>query len=227
VPLPNGKDKMKGGEKRLGSLRALIAEIEHPLGRFRAVSLHLDAHSSQAHRHRQMRIVLDHLSSLRPELPTIIGGDWNTSTHNASRATYAILGYFRRVLMGIRHVIRDHYPYPQRWFERRLFREVELRGYNYREFNNPGECTLHYNISSVATNLNMAEWVPKWCFWFIKWALQRVGGSCSMKLDWFAGKGILRSGEMTAVPGLRDDIGPASDHDPIVVSFVPTGSTSN
>ncbi len=82
VALPNGKDKMWGKEKRLGYLRALIADIEHPAGNFRAVTVHLDAHSSSKHRHLQMKIVLDHLEIL-PELPTIIGGDWNTTTYNA------------------------------------------------------------------------------------------------------------------------------------------------
>ncbi|HUR99837.1 MAG TPA: hypothetical protein VMZ26_17360, partial [Pyrinomonadaceae bacterium] len=61
VPLPNGKDKMWGKEKRLGHLRALIADIQHPTGDFRAVTVHLDAHCSRAHRQLQMRIILDHL----------------------------------------------------------------------------------------------------------------------------------------------------------------------
>jgi hypothetical protein len=74
----------------------------------------------------------------------LIGGDWNTTTHDASRALYSILGYFRRVLMGVRHVVRNHYPYPERWFERRLFAEVERRGYKFHELNVPGEGTLHY-----------------------------------------------------------------------------------
>src|SRR5215468_10599197 len=91
LALPNGKDKMKGGEKRIGSQRAVIADIEHPLGMFRAVSLHLDAHSSQQHRYLQMRQVLKHLDSLQPALPVLIGGDWNTTTHDASRALYSIL----------------------------------------------------------------------------------------------------------------------------------------
>jgi endonuclease/exonuclease/phosphatase family metal-dependent hydrolase len=43
IPLPNGKDKMSGKEKRLGRLRALIADIEHPAGTFRTVTVHLDA----------------------------------------------------------------------------------------------------------------------------------------------------------------------------------------
>ena len=33
-----------------------------------------------------MSIVLDHLAGLRPALPVLIGGDWNTSTYNSRRA---------------------------------------------------------------------------------------------------------------------------------------------
>ena len=91
VALPNGKDKMWGKEKRLGHLRALIADIEHSAGTFRAVTIHLDAHCSRAHRRKQMEIILDHLDTL-PPLPTILGGDWNTTTFNSQNATRAIMG---------------------------------------------------------------------------------------------------------------------------------------
>jgi endonuclease/exonuclease/phosphatase family metal-dependent hydrolase len=219
LDLPNGKDKMKGAEKRIGSQKAVIADIEHPRGMFRGVSLHLDAHSSQRHRYLQMRRVLDHLENLELQLPVIIGGDWNTTTHNASRALYSILGYFRRVLMGVRRVVANHYPYPDRWFERRLFRELERRGFRYRNFNTAGECTLHYDVRDIAANLNMREWVPNWCFWFINWALERTGGSCSMKLDWFAGKGVAPIAPAVAISGLHTGADPISDHDPIRLDF--------
>jgi len=219
LALPNGKDKMKGAEKRIGCQRAVIADIEHPLGTFRAVCLHLDAHSSQKHRHRQMRRVLDHLQTLRPKLPVLIGGDWNTTTHDTSRALYSILGYFLRVLMGVRRVVSRHYPYPDRWFERHLFRELEGRGFHYRDLNSPGQCTLHYDVNHIASNLNLGEWLPQWCFWFINWALERTGGSCSMKLDWFAGQGIQRAAEPLVLQGLRDGGFPVSDHDPIALRF--------
>src|SRR5215475_3126308 len=219
LALPNGKDKMKGAEKRIGSQRAVIADIEHPAGICRAVSLHLDAHSSQHHRYRQMRRVLDHLENLEPRVPVLIGGDWNTTTHNASRALYSILGYCRRVLMGVRHVVGSHYPYPDRWFERRLFLELERRGYTYRDFNTPGECTLHYDVRDAAANLNMGEWVPNWCFWFINWALERTGGSCSMKLDWFAGKEIKPLAPAVGIRGLTTRGKRISDHDPIALAF--------
>jgi endonuclease/exonuclease/phosphatase family metal-dependent hydrolase len=224
LALPNGKDKMVGREKRLGSQRALVADIGHPLGMFRAVALHMDAHSSQRHRHRQMRLLLDHLDGLEPRLPVLIGGDWNTTTHNAQRALFSILGYVRRVLMGIRGVLKRHYPYPDRWFERHLFRELEDRGYNYRDLNVAGGCTLHYSIRDLAANKNMGEWIPRWCFWFINWALEKEGGRCSLKLDWFASKGIdVDANDPEQTPAILEEMTarelPLSDHDPIAVGF--------
>jgi len=221
IPLPNGKDKMRGKEKRLGSQAAVAAIVEHPLGSFRAVSVHLDAHSTQKHRMRQMRIVIEALKQRSPHLPALIGGDWNTSTYNSRNALFTILGYVRRVLMGIRNVIQNHFPYPDRWFERHLFRELEQQGFNYKDLNAPGACTLHYDINDLAANGRMADWIPNWCFWFINWALERNNGGCSMKLDWFAGKGIKPS--MDSPPAVIADVHRPdlmlSDHDPIVLDF--------
>jgi len=220
IPLPNGKDKMLGKEKRLGSLRALVADIEHPAGNFRAAAIHLDAHSSRKHRQRQMKILLDHLETL-PALPTIIGGDWNTTTYNSQSAARAILGYWRRVLMGVRHVVRHHYPFPDRYFERALFRELEKRGFDYKNLNQAGYGTLHYDMDNIAYNTNLSDWVPRWCFPFIFWAAKQVGGKMSVRLDWFAGKDLLIRGEPQTVGNLRDaEKMPLSDHDAIAVDFV-------
>ncbi|HYE66467.1 MAG TPA: endonuclease/exonuclease/phosphatase family protein, partial [Pyrinomonadaceae bacterium] len=223
IALPNGKDKMRGKEKRLGCQRAVVADVEHPLGAVRAVSLHLDAHSTQRHRHRQMRVVLDHLERLRPALPVLIGGDWNTTTYNSKRAFYSIGGFFRRVMMGVGHVIDQHYPHPDRWFERGLFRELEKRGYAYRELNELGAGTIHYDVKNVAANEGLADWVPQWCFWFINRALEKYQGRCSLKLDWFAGKMISSdpSRRPEVIGDLRDSAGPLSDHDAILLDFIP------
>ena len=223
IALPNGKDKMRGGEKRLGSQRAVVCDIEHPSGRFRVVSLHLDAHSSQRHRQGQMSVVLDLLEQSEPHLPALVGGDWNTSTYNSSRALYSIVGFFRRVLMGTGHFIENHYLKPESWFERGLFRELERRGFRYRELNAPGAGTLHYDVKDLATRTNMGEWVPRWCFWWLEWALRDHGGRCSLKLDWFAGRGVEpdASAPPRVVGSLRGRAGEVlSDHDPIVLDFI-------
>ena len=221
VPLPNGKDKMFGKEKRLGYLRALVADINHPAGVFRAVTLHLDAHSSRKHRHLQMKIVLDHLENL-PDLPTVIGGDWNTTTFNAQSANHAIIGYFRRVAMGVQNVTKNHYPFPDRYFERGLFQELEQRGYDYKNLNETGAGTLHYDMENVAYNTNLGDWVPRWCFPFIFWAARRVGGRVSGRLDWFAGKRIKVRGKPKTIGNLVDAENLLlSDHDAITLTFAP------
>ena len=221
IPLPNGKDKMWGKEKRLGHLRALIADIHHPAGVFRAITVHLDAHCSRAHRRLQMKIILDHLDTL-PPLPTLIGGDWNTTTFNAQSARRAIMGYWRRVMMGVKNVVTNHYPHPDRYFEKGLFGDVERRGYDYRSLNEVGAGTIHYDVSSIEKNTNLRDWVPEWCFPFIFWAANRVGGRVSGRLDWFAGRGIeLAPGTTPKTIGELVDAEdtPLSDHDAITVDF--------
>ncbi len=219
VALPNGKDKMWGKEKRLGYLRALIADIEHPAGDFRAVTIHLDAHSSRKHRHLQMKIILDALDKL-PKLPTILGGDWNTTTYNAQNANHAIAGYFWRVMLGVKNVVKNHLPHPDRHFEKDLFGEIERRGYEYKKFNELGVGTLHYDIESIEKNTNLRDWVPEWCFPFIFWAARRVGGRVSGRLDWFAGKNIEIVGKPQTIGNLVDENNtPLSDHDAIALDF--------
>ena len=225
VALPNGKDKMWGKEKRLGYLRALIADIEHPAGDFRAVTVHLDAHSSRKHRHLQMKIILDALDKLPTKLPTLIGGDWNTTTYNAQSANHAIAGYFWRVLIGVKNVVKNHLPHPDRHFEKNLFGELEKRGYEYKKFNESGAGTLHYDIESIEKNTNLRDWVPEWCFPFIFWAAKRVGGKVSARLDWFAGKNIEIVGKPQTVGNLVDENNtPLSDHDAITLDFTPIKS---
>jgi endonuclease/exonuclease/phosphatase family metal-dependent hydrolase len=225
--LPNGKDKMRGTEKRLGSQRAVVADVLHPLGPFRVASVHLDAHSTQAHRQRQMSLLLEHLARLSPQLPTLVGGDWNTTTYNSRRALYTIAGFFRRVAMGVGHFITTHDPHPDRWFERKLFREIERRGYTYRDLNAAGAGTLHYDVRDIAANTNMGDWIPGWCFWFLNRALAPHGGRCSLKLDWFAGQHIAPAGNRgpSVVCGQRDEEGPISDHDAIVLDSRPTSDS--
>ncbi|CAN5581085.1 hypothetical protein BH24ACI3_BH24ACI3_15730 [soil metagenome] len=224
IPLPNGKDKMWGKEKRLGRLRALIADIEHPAGTFRAVTVHLDAHCSREHRRLQMKIILDHIDTL-PAMPTLIGGDWNTTTFNSQSSRRAIMGYWRRVMMGPKNVAKNHLPHPERYFERPMFNDLERRGYDFRWLNNLGIGTLHYHVESIEKNTNLRDWVPEWCFPFIFWAANRVGGSVSGRLDWFAGKGIEPAGREAAqtIGDLHDENGtPLSDHDAIALDFTLT-----
>ena len=62
IPLPNGVDKMAHREKRLGRQAAVVATIDFPGRPVQAVSLHLDAQSTQAHRFRRCATCLSSLT---------------------------------------------------------------------------------------------------------------------------------------------------------------------
>jgi endonuclease/exonuclease/phosphatase family metal-dependent hydrolase len=215
IPLANGKDKMAGREKRLGSQTALAVDVALPGRPLTAVAVHLDAQSRQAHRRDQMRDVVRALDASRP---AVLGGDWNTTTHNSSRAVYAILGYWLRVFLGIDRSI-SHYLHPYHWFEKDLFETLESHGFDYRAANVLGERTMSYDVSCAKTRENLGEWIPGWCFAFIRWALRKHGGTCPLKVDWFATRGLTAESPVVLHDLREGRTVPLSDHDAIGVEI--------
>jgi endonuclease/exonuclease/phosphatase family metal-dependent hydrolase len=211
ISLKNGIDKMRGREKRLGRQAAPMAEIDFPGYTVTVAAVHLDMQSSQRHRRHQMRQIL----AAVPEAgPVVLGGDWNTSTYDSSRALFSIVGFWRRVLMGVDYTIRNHYLHPERWFERRLFRLLESGGFDYRECNVMGEHTSYYDITDPRALGSLGEWVPGWCFHFIRWALRQHGGRCPFKLDWLATRDLC-----TDNPRVLHHYARLSDHDPVGIDI--------
>lgn len=233
VRLRNGKDKMRGKEKRIGSQVAVLGTVDLPTGPLRCASVHLDAHSSRTHRRSQLREVLDALDKVRP-MPALIGGDFNTSTHNTNRAVWAIIGFWVRVAMGVRRVLTKHYPYPERFFERLLFRMIERRGFDFRSLNELGATTLDHRILSEKDRSNLKDWLPEWCLAHVERELKPFNNTASLKLDWFAGRGLRAArapgaSSPSVIRGIQDDGRRLSDHDPIVLDFElssPVSSTS-
>jgi len=210
VALKNGKDKMRGREKRLGRQAAVLADVELPQGLVTLASVHLDANSTQRHRHDQMRDVLD---AIDPEMPTIVGGDWNTSTFDTSSPTPAILGFWRRVFMGADNVIRNHYLRPYTKFESELFELLENRGLDWRNSNALDVRTTSYDVEDVKADKILKEWLPEWCFQFIRWSLRNHGGKCPLKIDWCAVRGLQPENPLVMHEFREGRKPPLSDHD--------------
>jgi len=217
----NGVDIMASREKRIGRQAAVAADILFPNAAITAVSVHLDAQSTQRHRYLQLRDVLDAQAAQPGQAPqpVVIGGDWNTSTYNSSHALHAILGFWLRVAMGVDNVIRNHYLHPYRRFERDLFTLLEDRGFDYRACNSLGEHTVSYNVEDLRATKALRDWVPGWCFHFIRWALRNHGGVCPVKLDWFATRGVQCRNPLVVHDVREGRAVPLSDHDAIAVDL--------
>jgi hypothetical protein len=131
------------------------------------------------------------------------------------------MGYWLRVFLGIDRSI-DHYLHPYRWFERELFETLNREGFDYRSANVLGERTMSYDVSCGKTRENLGEWIPGWCFAFIRWALRNHEGRCPLKVDWFATRG-LSVADPVVLHELREGAAvPLSDHDPIGLELLAT-----
>jgi len=215
--LKNGVDIMASREKRIGRQAAIAAEIVFPNFTAAAVSIHLDAQSTQRHRYYQMADVLEAVGRSNP---VVLGGDWNTTTYNSSRAIHSILGFWLRVFMGVDNVIRNHYLHPYRWFEKDLFRLLEERGFDYRASNRLGEHTVAYNVDDLRSTKALKDWVPEWCFHFVRWSLRNHNGQCPVKLDWFATRGVQCENPVVVHDVREGRAVPLSDHDAVGVDVV-------
>ena len=223
IPLGNGKDKMRGREKRLGQQAAVVADIALPGLDLTACSVHLDAQSSQRHRRNQMRAVIEGLPASGP---AVIGGDWNTTTFDSSSAATAIAGYWVRVMLGASNTIRNHFLRPYNRFERDLFQLLDERRFDWRGTNVLDERTTSYDVDDPKTYKNLREWVPRWCFDFIRWALREFDGKCPLKIDWFAVRDATGTAPVVLHEFREGRNPPLSDHDAIGVDIlVPSGAS--
>jgi hypothetical protein len=164
----------------------------------------------------QMRDVMNAIPS---GARSLVGGDWNTTTFNSSTAFHAIMGYWLRVLMGPNRVIANHFLHPYRRFEKELFDLLESRKFDFRECNRIGDYSIFYHVDDLAQYKGLAEWVPLWCFSFIRWALRDVGGGCPLMIDWFASRGLTCRNPVVLHEVNRGPRGKLSDHDAIGVEI--------
>lgn len=213
IPLKNSKDKMQRKEKRMGNQKALLADVLFPYKKMTVVVAQLDAHSSQRQRAAQMKSILKGLK--KNPYPILLGGDLNTNSYNTHHAFFAFCGFWNKVVRGMDDVIDNHYSSPDKYYDRFLFRVFKKFGFSYEPFNELGVGTLHTLIQEV---------VPKWGRHLMEETLRRHGGQVSLKLDWFAARGLKLATHPEAsppkvIPGLRVRNRRLSDHDPILVDL--------
>ena len=133
------------------------------------------------------------------------------------------MGFWLRVFLGVDNVIDNHYLHPYNRFEKELFALLDERGFDYRTCNRIGEYTISYSVDDHRMRQNLGEWVPAFCFPFMRWSLRHHGGKCPLKIDWFAARG-LRCEDPVVIHDVREGRAvPLSDHDAIGVDVVVAG----
>ena len=109
---------------------------------------------------------------------------------------------------------------------------LEARGFNWRDWNEEGVCTIHYHFADVKKNTNMRDWAPKFFLHCVAWALKKAEGAASFKIDWFAAQQLrlLGDGDVSekgyvsmapkVIGHLKYQGEEISDHDAITADFL-------
>jgi endonuclease/exonuclease/phosphatase family metal-dependent hydrolase len=211
VDMPALRDKFSSSERRLGNKRALLVEVDTHAGPLLVGACHLDSNASPRQRAQQLAALLDRMPG---GAPAMVGGDFNSSTHDLSSAAASLRDFvYKLFTRGVRRSV-DGYMSPAAFGERPVFDLLAARGFTVDGFNDATRPTYRYDFNDpyALQKVRRAGGPPLVAL--IRWMSRHWNHCIPARLDWFAGRGT-RALSATVV-GPRTDGQRASDHDAVV-----------
>jgi len=219
--IANATNILTSKESRLGQKRSLIGHLEIAGTQLALACIHLDAFSSPRMRARQIEEAVAPLLRGTERAPALIAGDWNTNTINSSSGRTVLLSVLRQLLLtGPKKMIVQHHPFPEKKYDRRLFQTLLQLGFDFESFNEMGVGTYDVVNNDMELGQMAMDQFPKWVLQWINRLIARSGGLVSLKLDWFAGRGLQPLDKKVVRPKPEDDYPPndrPSDHHPVLL----------
>jgi endonuclease/exonuclease/phosphatase family metal-dependent hydrolase len=217
VGLPEYGDKLDALERRLGSKRALLVELETPEAMLTVALVHLDPFSSPLHRARQMRRV----TAALPELDgrhVLLGGDLNTNTYDLGSPLRLALNLSAKLLRwGFAGTVA-HYMIPEQRLERPVFDAMAAAGLHIDGFVDRDSHTIRFDLNDPEYLDKAQRVLPRPVFQWLQRRIEPWHGAVPMRMDWLAGRGVQPTSAWTVErPRFRG--GHVSDHDPIAVEL--------
>ncbi len=217
VGLPEYGDKLDAVERRLGSKRALLVELEAPGGTLTVALVHLDPFSSPLHRARQMRRVTEALRDLDGR-HVLLGGDFNTNTYDLGSPLRLAVSLGHKMLrFGFAGTIAQ-YMIPEQRLERPVFDVLAQAGLTIDGFVDRDSHTIRFDLNDPEYLEKAQRVLPRPLFEWLQRRIEPWGGAVPMRMDWLAGRGV-RPTEAWTVERPRFQGGHVSDHDPIGVEL--------
>lgn len=186
VGMPNAINKLKSKEARLGEKRALVADLRWGGEKITLACAHLDAFSSPKARMLQLTEAVKACSF---DSRVLIAGDWNTNSINSTSGLTLLQSVLLQLLRpGPEKMIREHFPYPYRKFDKPLFDMLGQHQFDFEGFNETGVGTFDLFENDQEMGMMVGDQYPRWLIHKVNDLIIRSGGLVSLKLDWFAGR---------------------------------------
>ncbi len=220
VGMPNAINKLKSKEARLGEKRALLGDLDLGLEKITLACAHLDAFSSPLARKQQLNEVA---KACAFSSRSLLAGDWNTNSINSTSGPTLFKSMLRQILVpGPQKMIREHFPYPYRKFDKPLFDMLSESGFDYENLNEIGVGTFDLFENDHEMGAMVSDQYPRWLIKKVNDVIIKSGGLVSLKLDWFAGKNIQAKNKKVIKLQKEKDYHHSqrpSDHHPIYLEF--------
>ncbi|MEW5979172.1 MAG: endonuclease/exonuclease/phosphatase family protein [Acidobacteriota bacterium] len=206
-------------EKRYGRRMALLVDVHTPQGPLTVVTAHLEVVGTPACRARQMKAIMESLSTVSN--PVILAGDFNTNTYKRgtlwrSLSALAHLATVRRDSLRCR--LTHVEPFEP------LFEVLAEYGFAWRDLNDY-KPTIQYSLVDLEDASFLGGSFKALCLYCLA-VEKRV---LKMRLDWMTGRKVLplqsgerrdpSSGQASTTATTLTDV-KASDHFPIVADVV-------
>lgn len=222
VPLINSVDPMRGPIKKIGCEKALLADIKRGDKTLTLACVRLAGLSSQAQRAQQMAGILQQFSDEGIQHPTLVAGDFKTSTYNCRTPLNFFLSVFNKYFRGADYIREEHHTFPEKHFARELFDVLKNHGFHYEDLNELGTGTVNGEVQDIFTFPILNR---PWFRRLIKTMLGGEGGPLTLKYDWFAANDKIRASSLPqaehpkVLQNLFHDGTRLSVHDPILLDF--------
>lgn len=185
-PMMTATDPLRGKNKKLGAPKALFVKIATPHAPLNVLLFSLDAISSPRFRARQMQSVLSHYEKLKMEIPLLVAGSWQTTNYNTRTSWRLFMSFLNKIVRDFDYIATEHHAYPERFFERRLFRYLEKIGLDFENFNQAGSATWHCRFEDLDVKRGLSLKVANSMIRMIKRFFYHGPDKIALKTDWFA-----------------------------------------
>lgn len=218
VDLPELRDKFSSRrEKRLGNKRALLAEVLLPEGPLWCAGCHLDSNASPGQRAAQLDALLRQVAERGIER-AILGGDWNTTTYDASGPLALMRDLVHKLFVTGFVATVNGYMTPEQRYEQPVFAVLRRHGFTIDGYNDRGRGTYNYDVMSPYAVAKLHSKVGRLLTRWLQRRLRPWNGVVPARLDWLAGRGVKPLA--AAVVQARDAAEvPLSDHAAISVDL--------
>ena len=216
VKVPPVKEVFHSSEKRLGTKKGLVAEVEIGTKTIAVGGIHIDLSSTFLDRANQLATLLDAFPTADVH---VVGGDFNCSTfdlRNKAKVASQIIKKFCTI--GFRRSI-EHYMTPEAKFDKPLFDALLEKGFDYDTYNDKETGTLYFDVTDMLTNEKSKTFVPRWLLKELHRRVKPWNGCVPLKLDWLAGKGAKVTKAKTIRLSKKNGV-MLSDHNPIFVDLL-------